>query len=121
MSVGFDGRPARPSGNGHGSACNRVGVTGQRRQCRSERVHSVGGLEELRCALEVSVGGDPSAGQAVADFAGIEHFTRALAEVGYAALRVRDISYRIAPSVAHIPFVTLKTMCRLCLKLSSLQ
>lgn len=43
---------------------------------------------------------------AVEEFGEIELFTRALREVGFEQIEVRDISYRIAPSVAHIPFVT---------------
>jgi hypothetical protein len=49
---------------------------------------------------------------AVDDFAEIELFTTALSDLGFEQVEVRDISYRIAPSVAHIPFVTIRFLLR---------
>ena len=49
---------------------------------------------------------------AVETFAEIETFRRAMAAAGFEDIRVEDISYRIAPSVAHIPWVTLRFLLR---------
>ncbi len=45
---------------------------------------------------------------AVQTFAEIGSFTAALEQVGFDDVQVEEISYRIAPSVMHIPFVTVR-------------
>ena len=49
---------------------------------------------------------------AVPCFAHIEKFERALAAQGFGDIEVEEISWRLAPSVAHIPFVTARVLAR---------
>ena len=49
---------------------------------------------------------------AVPCFANIDAFKRALADNGFSDIEVEEISWRIAPSVAHIPFVTARVLLR---------
>ncbi|MCK6691148.1 MAG: methyltransferase domain-containing protein [Thermoanaerobaculia bacterium] len=45
---------------------------------------------------------------ALTELADIHLFTKALQKAGFRNIRVEDISWRVAPSFAHIPFVTLR-------------
>ena len=49
---------------------------------------------------------------AVPCFANIDAFRRALADNGFADIEVEEISWRLVPSVAHIPFVTARVLLR---------
>ena len=49
---------------------------------------------------------------AVPCFANIDAFKRALAANGFADIEAEDISWRLVPSVAHIPFVTARVLLR---------
>jgi SAM-dependent methyltransferase len=49
---------------------------------------------------------------AVPCFANLDAFERALADNGFADIEVEEISWRLAPSVAHIPFVTARVLLR---------
>jgi SAM-dependent methyltransferase len=49
---------------------------------------------------------------AVEDFAQIEPFLEAMRESGLTILESREISYRIAPSVMHVPTVTVRFLWR---------
>ena len=49
---------------------------------------------------------------AVEDFAELGPFVRAMRESGFIDVRVEEISYRIAPSVMHIPVVTARFLLR---------
>lgn len=49
---------------------------------------------------------------ALETFAEIGHFTRCLERHGFEDVRVNDASWRIAPSVMHIPWVTLRFLAR---------
>jgi MPBQ/MSBQ methyltransferase len=53
---------------------------------------------------------------AVPEFARIDAFERALAQAGFTDIRVEEISWRLAPSVAHIPFVTARVLLRYLLR-----
>lgn len=47
-------------------------------------------------------------GWALQDFAGIDAFTAALEEIGFEDIRVEEASWRVALSVAYVPWVSLK-------------
>jgi ubiquinone/menaquinone biosynthesis C-methylase UbiE len=49
---------------------------------------------------------------AVEDFAQLEPFVEALRDSGFEQIRVEEISYRIAPSVMHVPTVTTRFLLR---------
>jgi len=49
---------------------------------------------------------------AVPGFAAIDDFTRTLAEHGFTDVEVEEISWRLGPSVLHIPFVTARVLLR---------
>jgi SAM-dependent methyltransferase len=49
---------------------------------------------------------------AVPCFAHIDDFRRALAAHGFVDIEAEEISWRLAPSVAHIPFVTVRVLAR---------
>jgi MPBQ/MSBQ methyltransferase len=49
---------------------------------------------------------------AVPGFAGIDAFKRALADHGFVDIEVEEVSWRIGPSVLHIPFVTARVLAR---------
>jgi SAM-dependent methyltransferase len=51
-------------------------------------------------------------GWAIAEFAMIDDFTRAMRAEGFEDIEVRDLSWRIAPSVAHVPWVAGTHMLR---------
>ncbi len=50
-------------------------------------------------------------GWAVEEMAQIEPFTNALCVAGFTVVEREDISWQVAPSVAHAPFVTLRFFC----------
>jgi len=58
---------------------------------------------------------------AVPGFAGIDTFRRELEKAGLVNIKVKEISYRIAPSVAYIPLVCLKFFIRELLKNKTLR
>ncbi|MEM7660843.1 MAG: methyltransferase domain-containing protein [Pseudomonadota bacterium] len=47
-------------------------------------------------------------GWALQDFAGIDHFTEALRDIGYEDINVQEASWRVALSVSYVPWVSLK-------------
>lgn len=47
-------------------------------------------------------------GWALQDFACIETFTEQLAAIGYTDIRVEDAAWRVAPSIAYVPWVSLR-------------
>ena len=49
---------------------------------------------------------------AVPGFAAIDDFTRSLADHGFTDVEVEEISWRLGPSVLHIPFVTARVLLR---------
>jgi SAM-dependent methyltransferase len=49
---------------------------------------------------------------AVPGFARLDEFRRALAAAGFVDVEVEEISWRLAPSVLHIPFVTARVLAR---------
>jgi len=49
---------------------------------------------------------------AVPSWAHIDAFRRALADAGFVDVEVEEISWRLAPSVLHIPFVTARVLAR---------
>jgi cyclopropane fatty-acyl-phospholipid synthase-like methyltransferase len=49
---------------------------------------------------------------AVPGFARVDDFHRALADAGFVDIRVEEISWRLVPSVLHIPFVTARVLAR---------
>ncbi len=49
---------------------------------------------------------------AVEDFAQLDAFVEAMRESGFEDVRVEEISYRIAPSVMHVPSVTVRFLAR---------
>ena len=49
---------------------------------------------------------------AVPGFAPIDAFRRALADHGFDAIEVEEVSMRLGPSVLHIPFVTARVLAR---------
>jgi ubiquinone/menaquinone biosynthesis C-methylase UbiE len=51
-------------------------------------------------------------GWAIAEFAVLADFTRALQAEGFEEIEVRDLSWRIAPCVAHVPWVATTHMLR---------
>jgi len=53
---------------------------------------------------------------AVPEFARLDAFERALARAGFTDIQVEQISWRLAPSVAHIPFVTARVLLRYLLR-----
>ena len=53
---------------------------------------------------------------AVPCFANLDAFRRALADNGFTDIEVQEISWRLVPSVAHIPFVTARVLLRYLLR-----
>jgi SAM-dependent methyltransferase len=51
-------------------------------------------------------------GWAIAEFAVLDEFTRAMQAEGFEDIEVRDLSWRIAPCVAHVPWVATTHMVR---------